>query len=61
MKINLNFVLFEELSDQSDSSEAEAHIVILRESKDLQPESEAADVRTNGIESRPPHFEATSL
>lgn len=35
MEINLNFVLFEELRDKPDGSEAEAHIVIIRESKDV--------------------------
>jgi hypothetical protein len=35
MEINLNFVLFEELTEKPDGSGAEAHIVILRESKDV--------------------------
>jgi hypothetical protein len=35
MKINLSFILFEELRDKPDGSTAEAHIVMLRESKDL--------------------------
>ena len=34
MEINLNLVLFEELKEKPDGSGAEAHIVILRESKD---------------------------
>jgi len=34
MEINLNFVLFEELRDKPDGG-AETHIVILRESKDM--------------------------
>lgn len=34
MEINLNFVLFEELKERPDGG-AEAHIVILRESKDV--------------------------
>lgn len=35
MEINLNFVLFEELREKANGSGAEAHIVILRESKDV--------------------------
>lgn len=35
MEINVNFVLFEEFKEKPDGSGAEAHIVILRESKDL--------------------------
>lgn len=35
MEINLNFVLFEEPREKPDGSGAEAHIVILRESKDM--------------------------
>ena len=34
MEINLNFVLFEELKEKPEGG-AEAHIVILRESKDM--------------------------
>lgn len=34
MEINVNFVLFEELKENSDGG-AEAHIVILRETKDV--------------------------
>ena len=35
MEIKLNFVLFEELRDKPDGRGAEARIVIIRESKDV--------------------------
>ncbi len=35
MEINLNFILFEELREKPDSPEAEARVVIIRESKDV--------------------------
>ena len=34
MQINVNFVLFEELKERTDGSEAVARIVIVRESRD---------------------------
>ena len=41
MEIDLNFVLFEELRDKPDGG-AETHIVILRESKDVDSALDAA-------------------
>lgn len=41
MEINLNFVLFEELREKPDGG-AEARIVILRESKDVDSALDAA-------------------
>ena len=45
MEINLNFVLLKDLTEKPDGSGAEAHIVILRESKDVDsaPNSASAD------------------
>lgn len=45
MEININFVLFEELREDPNGREAEAHIVILHESKDVDSalDSAAAD------------------
>lgn len=45
MEFNLNFVLFEELKEKPDGCGAEAHIVIIRESKgpDSALEDGAAD------------------
>lgn len=45
MEINLNFVFFEEPREKPDGSGPEAHIVILRESKDVDSalDSAAAD------------------
>ena len=45
MEINVNFVLFEEPREKPDGSAAEARIVILRESKDVDSalDSDAAD------------------
>jgi hypothetical protein len=44
MEINLNFVLFDEPEEKPDGSGAEAHIVMIRESKGLDsaPEDGAA-------------------
>ncbi len=48
MEINLNFVLFEELKEKTDGSGAEAHIVIFRESRDLDSalEGRSSDLHT---------------
>lgn len=35
MEINVNFVLFEELKEKPHGSGVETHIIIIRESKDL--------------------------
>lgn len=45
MEINVNFVLFEELKEKPAGSEVEAHIVIIRESKDVDSalDSDASD------------------
>lgn len=45
MEVNLNFVLFEELKEKPDGGAAEARIVILRQSKDVDSalDSAAAD------------------
>ena len=41
MEIDLNFVLFEQFKERPEGSGAEAHIVIIRESKD--PDSALED------------------
>ena len=45
MEIKVNFVLFEELRDKPNGSGAEARVVILRESKDIDsaPDSASPD------------------
>lgn len=45
MEININFVLFEELKEKPNGIGAEARIVILRQSKDVDsaPDSGSAD------------------
>ena len=46
MEINLNFVLFDELQEEPDSSRVVARIVVIRESKDtnLAFEGDAAGI-----------------
>ena len=48
MEINLNFVLFGELGDKPEGSGAEARIVIIRESQDVD----------SALNSAPPEFDS---